>query len=220
MADSASAGAKRKKPPTFQHYPTNRAKVLKKAWVEKTKIKSKWKAEKKKEDLTSSYKLEIPVYGDDEDDSNDTKSAKFGQDLSRKTDEETPLRQTTSKMEPSQHHLHPSRAHNHLDLPVKRTNSMQSNPEPRPAKRQRVSKEKEEVKAAEPASLRDLTRVAYSRSTLHTYKTDPLKKKYSTPKHGGKSGNRRREEAGTGRGQPNMKLRMNAMLAKIKQDLA
>ncbi|EPQ58179.1 hypothetical protein GLOTRDRAFT_91673 [Gloeophyllum trabeum ATCC 11539] len=39
---------KRKRPPTFQHLPENRAKKLKKAWVETQKIKSKWKAEKRK----------------------------------------------------------------------------------------------------------------------------------------------------------------------------
>lgn len=156
------------------------------------------------------------MYSDD-DDSNNTKNLT---QEDKDNLEETPSRPSTSRTEASQPHLHPSRAHIHPDLPVKRTKSVQSNPEPRPPKRQRVSKGKDEDKPAESVSLRELTREAYSRSTLHTYKADPLKKRHSTPNHGGKGGNGGREAASTGRGQPNMKLRMNAMLAKIKQDFA
>ncbi|KXN82581.1 hypothetical protein AN958_02432 [Leucoagaricus sp. SymC.cos] len=46
-------GHKRKRPPTFQHYPTKRAKKLKKAWVETAKIKSKWRAQKRREGIES-----------------------------------------------------------------------------------------------------------------------------------------------------------------------
>nr|VWO98834.1 Uncharacterized protein [Ganoderma boninense] len=45
---------KRKKPPTFQHLPAQRAKKLKRSWVEVQKIKSKWKAQKRKEGLVAS----------------------------------------------------------------------------------------------------------------------------------------------------------------------
>ncbi|KAM5532040.1 hypothetical protein V8D89_014291 [Ganoderma adspersum] len=45
---------KRKKPPTFQHLPAQRAKKLKQSWVEVQKIKSKWKAQKRKEGLVAS----------------------------------------------------------------------------------------------------------------------------------------------------------------------
>ena len=63
-------------------------------------------------------------------------------------------------------------------------------------------------------SLRDLFRKAYSKESLHTYKSDPLKKR----KGGRQQGTGRRGNAAPSRGQPNMKLRMNAMLEKIKQD--
>ncbi|KAF9246262.1 hypothetical protein BU15DRAFT_70369 [Melanogaster broomeanus] len=42
---------KTKKPPTFQYLPKNRAKKLKKSWIENKKLKSKWKAQKRKEGL-------------------------------------------------------------------------------------------------------------------------------------------------------------------------
>jgi hypothetical protein len=64
------------------------------------------------------------------------------------------------------------------------------------------------------ASLRELLRKAYSRDSLHTYKSDPLHRGKGRPaQHGGGT-------KGTGRGQPDMKLRMNALLEKIKRDVA
>jgi len=63
-------------------------------------------------------------------------------------------------------------------------------------------------------SLRDLFRKAYSKESLHTYKSDPLKKR----RGGRQQGTGQRANAAASRGQPNMKLRMNAMLEKIKQD--
>ncbi|KAK7054964.1 hypothetical protein VNI00_003427 [Paramarasmius palmivorus] len=57
--------------------------------------------------------------------------------------------------------------------------------------------------------LRDLARKAYSRDSLHTYKSDPLSRRNKgTPAN----------KKGGGKGQPNMKLRMNYMLEKIKRD--
>ncbi|KAJ7109241.1 hypothetical protein C8R44DRAFT_884308 [Mycena epipterygia] len=56
-------GEKRKRPPTFQHFPINRAKILKQAWVQNTKLKSKWKAEKRK----SSLGVPVPPLNEEED---------------------------------------------------------------------------------------------------------------------------------------------------------
>ncbi|KAG2349680.1 hypothetical protein BDR05DRAFT_972660 [Suillus weaverae] len=56
-------GTKRKKPPTFGHLPFNRAKKLKQSWVESTKIKSQWKAQKKREGVLQ-RKPEVPSNGD------------------------------------------------------------------------------------------------------------------------------------------------------------
>jgi hypothetical protein len=68
--------------------------------------------------------------------------------------------------------------------------------------------------------VRDMTREAYSRASLHTYKSDPLHRNRS---RGGSSRGdgvtiRTAGGRGRGRGQPNMKLRMGAMLEKIKRD--
>lgn len=75
-------------------------------------------------------------------------------------------------------------------------------------------------------SLRDLTKEAYSRASLHSFKADPLgrnKGRGGGVQKGGRGGIGRwgpPGAAGMGRGQPNMKLRMGAMLEKIKRDFA
>ena len=65
---------------------------------------------------------------------------------------------------------------------------------------------KQSTKKPDEDDVRELMREAYSKSTLHTFKSDPLKK--------------RALKGEVGKGQPNMKLRMNALLAKIKRDCA
>ncbi|KAI0695821.1 hypothetical protein BC835DRAFT_1414638 [Cytidiella melzeri] len=67
MAGTAAAGQKRRRPPTFQHLPLNRAKKLKQSWVENQKIKSKWKAQKWKEGLltTKSFSPASEEVGDE-----------------------------------------------------------------------------------------------------------------------------------------------------------
>jgi len=45
--------AKKKKPPTFHFLPKTRAKRLKKSWVQDHKIRSKWKAQKRRDGLTN-----------------------------------------------------------------------------------------------------------------------------------------------------------------------
>ncbi len=59
-------------------------------------------------------------------------------------------------------------------------------------------------------NIRELMKEAYSKSNLHTFKSDPLKRHATAGRTKGEKG----------KGQPNMKLRMNAMLAKIKRDYA
>ena len=237
MPEPVAAGTKRKKPPTFQHLPVHRgvfhpckkkkinpnlifipAKTLKKAWVEKTKIKSKWKAQKRKEGLESATKLDIPVYDEVEESSvrrqpatNDRPDETSGEDLGASPQ----AHPQASRAQAS--HLHPSRAHIHPGIPVRKTAPhTTTNSEEKPSKKRKLSKaEGDEAAATEPPSVRDLMKEAYSRSTLHTFKADPLKR------HGQNSsgrGGRGRGRPELGRGQPNMKLRMNAMLAKIKQD--
>ncbi|KAF8162939.1 hypothetical protein B0H34DRAFT_300764 [Crassisporium funariophilum] len=227
---ASTAGSKRKRPPTFQHLPVETAKKFKKAWVEKTKIKSKWKAEKRKEGLASSSRLELPVY-DREGDEN-FKDVKDVEDEHSSESEEAEPMSAQSKIRPetTRPHVHPSRSHIHPDLVVKQSKHTTTAPASANTPKTQASantskKTKEGVPPVEPPSLRELTREAFSQSTLHTFKSDPLKRR----ERGGKSGvrgqngrgrgrGRGRGQGEIGRGQPNMKLRMNAMLEKIKQD--
>ena len=78
MPVPVAAGTKRNKPSTFRYLPVHRdvfytCKIImtkfsfsfqpkKLLWVEKTKIKSKWKAQKREAGLDSAAKLDLPVY--------------------------------------------------------------------------------------------------------------------------------------------------------------
>ena len=184
---------KRKRPPTFQHLPLNRgqsirsvklspidllckAKKLKATWVANTKIKSKWKAQKRKEAMAE---MNDETVGSGEREDSDPEP-------------EPPADRRAPRPRPNQgsSQKHRSEGEPHVQAP--------STP-----------------------SLRDLTREAYSRSSLHTFKT-ALGQRGSprgTPPTWRKGNESRGITRGeTGRGQPNMKLRMNAMLEKIKQD--
>lgn len=99
---------------------------------------------------------------------------------------------------------HPSRTH--------QTNEKQTSSSSGRHSRQ----QQDPTPAVEERSLRDLTREAYSRSSLHTYKADPLRQGSTSRGRGGNRGGQRGGERG--HGQPNMKLRMDAMLEKIKRD--
>jgi len=170
--------------------------------VEKTKIKSKWKAQKKKEGLATSSKLDLPVYDEEEKDQNNSRSDCDDVQLATEISGEQP-----------RPHLHPSRAHIHPELPVKHSKARTELPT---TKKQKIS---EDSQAVEPPSLRELKREAYSQSTLHTFKSDPLKRRDQGKMVGGSRG-RGNGFSERGKGQPNMKLRMNVMLEKIKQDFA
>lgn len=232
MSESGVPVKKRKNPPTFHHLPINRgiyidynlltsltffrfslAATLKKAWIQKTKIKTKWKAQKRKEGLDQSSKLDIPIYEDEDIE----ETPRDGGDSSENEQDAKKSPRTSKPIRPQASVMHPSRAHIHPTLPVKKhPPSGRKTNDSRPAKRQRTGKVEEP--AEPPLSLRELTKQAYSRETLHTYKADPLKKHHGALGRGGSAA--RGRGPATGRGQPNMKLRMNAMLEKIKQDVA
>ncbi|KZT59761.1 hypothetical protein CALCODRAFT_481265 [Calocera cornea HHB12733] len=72
---------------------------------------------------------------------------------------------------------------------------------------ERATEEREEA-----ARRRARAKAAYGQDTLHTYKSDPLRKQAN----GGGKGQKRGEK---GKGQPDMKLRMNALLETIKKNV-
>ncbi|KAH9951229.1 hypothetical protein B0H21DRAFT_270757 [Amylocystis lapponica] len=202
----AAEEAKKRKPPTFQHLPADRAKRLKRSWVEKTKIKSQWKAQKRKEGLLSKEtQLETDGSGNEEaiphrnadkagkDPGSSSRGRSHKRDLAEEGDEEK-----------------------------KEDEDASPPPPPGPSKNHEESADGDRLE--QKAALRELSKQAYSRSSLHTHKADPLHRHRTTDlRLGESSGGRGRGRArgaprGRGRGQPDMRLRMNVMLEKIKRD--
>ena len=203
------------------------AKIAKRVWVEKVKIKSKWKIEKRKllagsSALVSSSKLEAgEASGDDEDqhdvvvDQDDaTYSANSGDVVPPKAQLSASDRNAgghgrareKGRGKPSEHTSNPQRR------PPRRAASSSSRLAG--GEQKQKSDNSQPVQGEDEVALRELFRKAYSRESLHTYKSDPLHRGKGRPTlHRG--GTER-----TGRGQPDMRLRMNALLEKIKRDVA
>ena len=83
--------------------------------------------------------------------------------------------------------------------------------------KEELREQKKDVPTTIGSSLRELQKQAYSPASLHHYKSRPLRH----PKSRTANDVRRREpgpKRGRGGGQPNMRLRMTAMLEKIKRD--
>lgn len=224
MAQTVSS---KRKPPTFQHLPEQKgkhylflfrqtlrtevfavAKKLKKLWVEKQKIKSKWKAQKRKEGIITRQ--------------DDITTTGTGQPETVNADNES----EDDEVENSNTNATPE---------------VESEPESTPApppKRKKLSKAAAEEEEAEKPSLRELQRQAYSPASLHHYKSDPLHRHRGRGSsfgnrggrgggsdrgrgsRGGRGSNGRGQIRGRGGGQPDMRLRMSAMLEKIKQDMS
>ena len=144
--------------------------------------------------------MDLPVYDEEERDRDNVRSD---------CDDVQPTVEISEQPRP---HLHPSRAHIHPGLPVKHPKARV--PEVARTKKSKIS---EDSQVVEPPSLRELKREAYSQSTLHTCKSDPLKKRDQGKRVSGSRG-RGNGFIERGKGQPNMKLRMNVILEKIKQD--
>lgn len=136
---------------------------LKKSWIEDHKIRSKWKAQKRREGLTN--QSNEPAR-DASNDAHDKTNADSESDTS-------PNRPDKSPPHTSSH---------------------------------------------DKQSLRDLRRIAYTPKPLPTQKADLSRPErapgHSHSNHGGKA------TVGRETGQPNMKLRMNVLLEKIKRDLS
>lgn len=210
--------------------------------MEKTKIKSKWKQERRKlQDEGSVAKLPWEIAKEyeqgqniDEDQEQQDDGERdvgqnpedveddAGEDNSDNSDRNLPLEGDNS---PSTKPLKTRKARQ--SSPAGRTNHDRSNQRSkRPLHGKEADSDSEEQ--SQP-SLRDLKREAYSRTSLHTYKSDPLHKRVS--RGGGRGGHSDRGRGGRGgrgrgplpssrgRGQPDMRLRMNVMLEKIKRDL-
>ncbi|KAI9466128.1 hypothetical protein BJY52DRAFT_327245 [Lactarius psammicola] len=182
----------KRKTPSFRHLPQERAKKLKKEWVIKQKIKSKWRLQKRREGIISqsdtstqppqpsSLREERSVSEDD------TRIDENGDEVQQISDDE----------------------------PVPSA-SIQQN-------KQRPHEQKKDAPNIG-SSLRELHKQAYSPAALHHYKSRPLRHPKSRTARNEVSFQKREASIGApkhGRrgGQPNMRLRMTAMLEKIRRD--
>jgi len=162
MASADPPKQKKRNPPTFPYHRPAQARKLKAQWVEREKIKSKWRAEKRRDpSLRPPRPFEL---------------AEEGEDKRGKEEEEEEEEEWSGIQESTQ-------------------------PPPKPARPQTVDRK------AAIAQSRELAREAYSPASLHHHKSRfdhrrPRKQTF-TPRSGG---------------QPNMKLRMNALLDRIQRN--
>jgi hypothetical protein len=216
MATAQAKDNTKKRPPAFTHLPQQRgnytsiscivsssdsdiAKKLKQAWVEKQKIKSQWKAAQRKEgSLTSRRAPPNPVPSSGINDGHQGgEGSASGADFD-----------DGSSGKPNVH------------------------VQPGPT---RLAVSNDPISARNDSDLRELRRQAYSPSSLHTLKADPLGRRCGTEDRGrGRDGAvpssghpepsnhtiRGHDRRKGRRGQPDMRLRMNVMLEKIKRDIA
>ncbi|KAF4608351.1 hypothetical protein EYR40_000695 [Pleurotus pulmonarius] len=174
------SGAKKKRPPTFHHFPEKRAKALKKSWVETAKIKSQWKAEKRKANLHNASR---PVQDDVEEDGDNNSEAR--DNLADSQDGSNQAEQT--------------------EVPHR---------DPQPSSSVSLTKRDKIFHSRPQAHLR---KGGSSHSSAQ--KSD----KAPAPTSGNQTAKRTKQKqtfTHTRHGQPNMGLRMGAMLEKIKKDFA
>jgi hypothetical protein len=177
------------------------AKQLKKQWVIKQKTKSKWKAQKHREGIVTQRDAS-----------------------SRSGALSDPLKPPQSSVVREERDLRVESDEEQGDEPHNSSGDEPVSIAPVQTKKQTIRHQEEDVARAGP-SLRELQRQAYSPASLHHYKSRPL--------HHSKGGNHGATVPGSSRkkaiggdtrnrsqrgGQPDMRLRMSAMLEKIKRD--
>jgi len=181
------------------------AKKLKRDWITKQKTKSKWKAQKHREGIVTQRDA-LSRSGTLSDPFRTPQSAVVREERSTRADEaeideETDGSHNSSGDEPA------------LISPVQKD-------------KQKMRRQEEDVANAGP-SLRELQRQAYSPAALHHHKSHPLhhsKGRIGTHDARIHGSSQKKANAGESRnrsrrgGQPDMRLRMSAMLEKIKRD--
>ena len=205
------------------------AKKLKQSWVQTQKIRSQWKAQKHKEGLVSS-RLTVPDKVIEESssqiaDSNDEMDAnrkipnvadtspeggnRPEEDAEVSQDEDGTYSQVCSRGKVALRRGKPS---------TRRAGRGRGGGGIHRQGRQ--SQHDEIVEDEGSTSIRDLQNEAYSRASLHTFKSN--RSRGSASSHDSRDPSRRKgSQTGVSRsrGQPDMRLRMNVMLEKIKRDL-
>ncbi|KAG8833533.1 hypothetical protein FRC17_010565 [Serendipita sp. 399] len=182
----------------------------KRAWVQKAKLRSDWAKQKRHLGLGRGR---IGASGEKDKEENDQDVRTSSEDEDQL---ETPSQRRDQALYDSERfvdsrptkrprRLSPSRDRTSPLKPVEKASRNTSLSEEAKLQRERV---------------RELTKQAYSKESLHTFKSDPLRRKRSGGSQMGNTDQKRLEGGSVkGRGQPNMKLRMNALLEKIKMDV-
>ncbi|KAI9510245.1 hypothetical protein F5148DRAFT_977053 [Russula earlei] len=179
-----------RKPPTFQHLPHPRAKKLKKAWVVKQKTKRKWKAYKRREGILTQR------------DGSATLSDPLRSPSVTRQERDVSADQVESE-----------------------THKSDESPQTAPTNKIKQKMHNEDVTSTG-NRLRELQKRAYSPAALHHYKSHPLGHSKRRGYHDARVpvSSQRKDIGGSTQdrsrrgGQPNMRLRMSAMLEKIKRD--
>ena len=205
-------------------YPCALAKKLKRSWVEVQKIKSKWKAQKRKEGLITARPVVHLEEGEAaKDNSSDEDDSAQGDEMKNGTSEEEDNDSGSENEEGESEDE---------DMTVQEKVPIRSQGVKRGGRGSRgrgtnvrgrggSSKQRttDPIQEEKKQSLRELQNQAYSRSSLHTFKSGSHKQRDGGAR--GQNGRGRgRGSTGRGRGQPDMRLRMNFMLEKIKRDYA
>lgn len=212
---------------------TNLAKKLKQSWVQVQKIRSQWKAQKRKEGLPSSC-LAIPdgkskkrfsTATDDNSDQEMTEEERNAGTESVQSDSGDAEKEEMSASEEEAERTPPS--HNASsrgkEIPQRGGSVLRDRGRGRGRggnthHRDRQEASKDADREPEKPSLRELQNKAYSHCSLHTAKS--IRPKTGSHGHNPRGAERGRvTQRGGGRGQPDMRLRMNAMLEKIKRDI-
>jgi len=159
MASADPPKPKKRNPPTFPHHRPEQARKLKAQWIQREKIKSKWRAEKR--------------------------------------------RDPTLRPPPPQQLPQPEEPAEESEEEEEWSGITQPLPPPKPARPKPVDPE---AALAQRLQQRALAREAYSPASLHHHKSRFDHRR-----------SRKQTGAPTSGGQPNMKLRMNALLDRIKR---
>lgn len=195
------------------------AKKLKRSWVEVQKIKSKWKAQKRKDSLVQKHP-NILLKREDEyhEESPDSEAEGRGDEGDSSLGDGTVVESSKEEQDRGDAELQVVKKQ---DMKVKRVDHAR----PSSVQYKKGSQERRKLQITEEddggqkkLTLRELNALAYSRSSLHTFKSTQHRSQENRGKSNG-SRSSRGSFSGRGRGQPDMRLRMNAMLEKIKRDL-
>lgn len=231
MAVTGSDTVKKRKPPKFVHLPRDRgmyyceatkrfvksslipAAKLKKEWVQKAKIKSHWKAQKRKEGIELSVPGALgstrPMNGGDDE------TPASGNDEGKDAETDLPQRPSSSQKGKGRdipRIVRPSSPDN------KRKHEHRSDYAQNNGRGPSTAAPNSSTQDEERARIQELERKAYSKEALHNYRSDPLGRRKKVAKGGGGDSKHVRTRVQSSRGgQPNMKYRMEALLEKIKQ---